>query len=132
MIKIYIDGASFGNPGKIGIGYLIYKSDNLVKKEGVYLGIQTNNFAEYMALIFALIETLTIKEETEEVEVYSDSRLLCEQINGNFKVKNKNIYPLYILAKRIISKFKNFKIFHIDREKNKEADKLANESISFL
>jgi len=130
MIKVYIDGSSFGNPGKIGIGYLIYKSDTLVKKEGIYLGIQTNNFAEYMALIFALLEVLAMKEE--DVEIYSDSKLLCEQINGNFKIKNENIYPLYVLAKKMISKFKNFKIYHIDREKNKEADKLANESIGFL
>lgn len=130
MVKIYIDGASFGNPGKIGIGYLIYKSNSLIKKEGVYLGIQTNNFAEYMALIFALFETLAMGEE--ELEVYSDSKLLCEQINGNFRVKNKNIYPLYILAKKMIAKLKIFRIYHIDREENREADKLANESIGFL
>jgi ribonuclease HI len=130
MIRVYIDGASIGNPGKIGIGYLIYKGDNLIKKEGIYLGIQTNNFAEYMALIFSLIEVLNIDEK--QCEVFSDSKLLCEQINGNFKVKNKNIFPLFVLAKTIINKFASFSISHIDREKNKDADSLANGATGFL
>jgi len=130
MITIYIDGASIGNPGKIGIGYLIYKDGKLLKKEGVYLGIQTNNFAEYMALIFALTEALSLGQK--KCQVFSDSKLLCEQIKGSFKVKNKNIYALFILAKKIISQFKDFNIAHIDREENKEADKLSKEATGFL
>ncbi len=130
MIKVYIDGASAGNPGNVGIGYLIYKDNNLVKKNGIYLGIQTNNFAEYMAFIFALTEALGMGER--DAEVFSDSKLLCEQLNGNFKVKNKNIYPLFVLAKNIISKFAKFSITHIEREKNADADKLATEAVGFL
>ena len=130
MMTVFIDGASAGNPGKIGICYLIYKENELIKEGSTYLGIQTNNFAEYMALIFALLYVLSMGEKN--VEVFSDSNLLCEQISGNFKVKNKNIYALFILAKAAISKFENFKISHIDREKNKEADKLATEAIGFL
>ena len=130
MITIYIDGASIGNPGKVGIGYLFYKDSKLLKEEGVYLGIQTNNFAEYMSLIFALSDALS--EGEKECQVFSDSQLLCEQINGNFKVKNKNIYPLFVLAKKLISKFKKFAISHIDREENKEADRLAKEATGFL
>ena len=127
MIKVFIDGASSGNPGKAGIGYLIYKGETLIKKGSFYLGITTNNFAEYMALIFSLIEVLNLKEKS--CWVYSDSQLLCEQINGNFKVKNKNLYPLYILCKHIISFFEQFKITHISRRKNKEADRLAKQII---
>jgi len=130
MIKVYIDGASAGNPGNVGIGYLIYKDNGLVKKNGIYLGIQTNNFAEYMAFIFSLIEVLGMGEK--KVEVFSDSKLLCEQLNGNFKVKNKNIYPLFVLSKNIISKLEKFSITHIEREKNVEADKLATEAVGFL
>jgi len=130
MITVYIDGASAGNPGKVGIGYLLYRGNVLLKHEGIYLGIQTNNFAEYMALIFALMEVLGLSEK--KVEVFSDSALLCEQIKGNFKVKNKNIYPLFVLAKKMISQFEHFSISHIDREKNKEADKLATEAVGFL
>ena len=127
MIKIFIDGASSGNPGRSGIGYLIYKGENLIKKRSFYLGIATNNFAEYMALIFSLVEALNLKEEN--CCVYSDSKLLCEQINENYKVKNKNLYPLYILSKHLISFFRQFKINYISREENKEADKLAKEVI---
>lgn len=130
MVDIYIDGASIGNPGKIGVGYLIYKDKELVKKEGLFLGIQTNNFAEYLALIVSLVEALSMGEDS--CSVFSDSKLICEQINGNYKIKNKNIYPLFVLAKKIISKFKSFNIEHIDREKNSEADKLAKEATGFL
>ena len=130
MITVYIDGASIGNPGKVGIGYLIYKDSKLLKQEGVYLGIQTNNFAEYMALIFALTAALSLGEN--KCQVFSDSQLLCEQINGNYKVKNKNIYALFVLAKKIISQFKSFSVKHINREENKEADKLAKEATGFL
>lgn len=130
MITIYTDGASAGNPGRVGIGYVIYKDKTLLKKEGVYLGIQTNNFAEYMALIFSLTQALGLKER--KAEVFSDSKLLCEQINGNFKVKDNNIYPLFVLAKKLIAEFDSFTITHIGREKNKEADALAQDASGFL
>ena len=130
MITIYIDGASVGNPGKSGIGYLIYRGDKLIKKESVFLGVQTNNFAEYMALIFPLGDILALGEK--QVKVFSDSQLVCEQIKGNYKVKNKNIYPLFILAKKLISNLDKFSITHINREKNSEADELAKKSTGFL
>ena len=130
MIKIYIDGASIGNPGKSGIGYLIYQGSKLLKRRSVYLGIQSNNFAEYMALIFPLIDA--VEQNQKKVKVFSDSQLVCEQIKGNFKVKNKNIYPLFVLAKNLISKLDSFEITHIDRENNQEADELAKEATGFL
>jgi len=130
MIKVYIDGSSIGNPGKSGIGYLIYQGSELLKKRGVYLGIQSNNFAEYMALIFPLIDV--IEQNQKKVKVFSDSKLVCEQIKGNFKVKNKNIYPLFVLAKNLISKLDSFEITHIDREDNQEADELAKKATGFL
>jgi len=130
MITIYIDGASIGNPGKCGLGYLIYRDNKVINKKSVYLGIQSNNFAEYMALIFPLIEALNKGEK--KVAVFTDSKLVCEQINGNFKVKNANIYPLFVLAKEIIARFESFTITHIDREQNSQADKLAKEATGFL
>ena len=130
MIDVYIDGSSIGNPGKAGIGYLLYKNKKLIKNDSIYLGIQTNNFAEYMSLIFSLTEVLA--QGYRECRVFSDSQLLCEQINGNYKVKNKNILPLFVLAKKIISNLDKFTITHIMREKNTEADKLAKKSTGFL
>ncbi|MCK5289207.1 MAG: ribonuclease HI family protein, partial [Candidatus Omnitrophica bacterium] len=106
MIKIYIDGSSIGNPGKSGIGYLIYRDNEVIKKESTYLGIQSNNYAEYMALVFSLIEALSLNEK--DCFVFTDSQLLCEQINGNYKVKSQNIQPLFTLSKKLISKFDNF------------------------
>ena len=130
MISIYIDGASVGNPGKSGIGYLIYDQASPIKSQSVYLGIQTNNFAEYMALIFPLVDIIAMG--VKEAQVFSDSQLVCEQIKGNYKIKNKNIYPLFILAKSLIAKLDKFKIIHIGREKNSEADKLAKKATGFL
>ncbi len=130
MIKIYTDGASIGNPGKTGIGYLIYKNNKILKKGSISLGVQTNNFAEYMALIFSLIDLLGMGEK--KCQVFADSNLICEQINGNFKVKNQNIYPLYVLTKNLISKLDEFHISYIPREKNKEADELAKKATGFL
>lgn len=130
MLKIFIDGASVGNPGKSGVGYVIYENNTVIKEASVYLGIQSNNFAEYMALIFPLIEALSMQKK--EIQVLSDSKLVCEQINGNFKIKNKNIYPLFVLAKNLISKLDKFTINHINREKNTEADKLAKQATGFL
>jgi ribonuclease HI len=129
-MNIYIDGASVGNPGKVGIGYLLYEGQELIKKEGIYLGVQSNNFAEYMALIFSLTEALKMK--VKNVEVFSDSLLVCEQMKGNYKVKNQNLYALFVLARRLASGFDNFNIQHIDREKNTEADKLAKKASGFL
>lgn len=131
MLSIYIDGSSIGNPGKAGIGYLIYDNKGaLIKDASVYLGVQTNNFAEYMALIFPLTEIISMGEK--KCKVFTDSKLVCEQVNGRFKVKNQNIYPLFVLAKSLISKLERFSIEHIDREKNEKADKLAKEASGFL
>ncbi|MFH1768594.1 MAG: ribonuclease HI family protein [Candidatus Omnitrophota bacterium] len=130
MVYVYIDGACAGNPGKMGVGYVIYKNKQIIREDSVYLGIGTNNFSEYMAFIFSLMDLISLGEK--EVSVYSDSNLLCEQLKGNFRVKNKNIYPLFVLAKKIIAKFDDFNITHIEREKNKEADRLAKEATGFL
>ena len=130
MITIYTDGASIGNPGKVGIGYLIYKNEKPILKKSIFLGVQSNNFAEYMALIFALTDAIDLGEK--QCQAFSDSQLLCEQINGNYKVKNQNIFPLFVLAKELISKFEKFTITHIRRELNQNADKLAKEATGFL
>lgn len=129
-LTVYIDGASVGNPGKAGIGYLIYKDQKIIQEESIYIGMQSNNFAEYMALITALTDVIARGEKS--CQVYTDSRLVSEQINGNFKVKHPNILPLYILAKKIISNLDNFQIQYIEREKNTEADKLAKKATGFL
>src|SRR4030042_5305857 len=99
-------------------------------KKGHFLGTQSNNFAEYMALIFSLTEVLALGEKS--CQIYSDSQLLCEQLNGSFKVKNNNIFPLFILAKALMEKLPHCAITYIPREKNQEADRLAKNAAGCL
>ena len=123
---IYIDGASRGNPGDSGIGILFknYEENNLKK----YIGIGTNNNAEYTALITAL--EIAIKSNLLKVKIYTDSMLVANQINGSWKVKDPDIRILFAKAKKLIEKFERFSITHIRRELNSEADLLANEAIN--
>lgn len=130
MITGYIDGASAGNPGKAGAGYVLYQDKKVIKEGSIYIGVQSNNFAEYMALVFALLEIIEMGEKS--CCIYSDSKLICEQMKGNFKVKHQNILPLFILAKTVASKLNNFTINHIARLENQRADKLAKKATGFL
>jgi len=120
---IYIDGGSRGNPGESGIGIVI-ETDNKKKGYYFYTGIMTNNQAEYRGLLKALeiSKTLNLKK----IKIFSDSELLCNQINGRYKVNNEQLKILHCKASEMISDFDSFSIKHIRREKNCEADKLAN------
>jgi len=120
---IYIDGASKGNPGESGIGVSIYEGGKLLKNLSEYIGITTNNVAEYTALIFALQEAHM--QKMNHVKINTDSQLLCRQINGEYKVKDTNLKLLHKIATHLISGLKNIEIVNIPREKNRSADKLA-------
>ncbi|HEC69491.1 MAG TPA: ribonuclease HI family protein [Candidatus Omnitrophica bacterium] len=124
MIEIFTDGASLGNPGFSGIGVLIYKNRKIIKEISLYIGETTNNFAEYMALIFSLQNLLALKEEGPFI-IYMDSELVVNQVKGKYKVKNKSLYPLNILAKNLIALLGDIQIIHKRREENKLADSLA-------
>ena len=123
MIEIFADGCSLGNPGKSGIGIVIYEDKRKVKELCFYIGETTNNVAEYFALILSLAECLYKKYKT--VDIYMDSKLIVEQVNGTFKVKNKNLYTLNFLAKYFISLLKKVNLHFTAREDNKLADSLA-------
>ena len=127
-LTIFTDGVARGNPGAGGFGAIIKGTDgNILKKIEGYLGITTNNFAEYSALIAALKASL--KYHAKKVEVYSDSQLIVRQLNGQYSVKSESLLPLYKEAKRLISVLGNVIISYIPREKNKEADALANKAV---
>lgn len=123
--KIYCDGASRGNPGDAGIGCLIVLDDKKIEISE-YIGKTTNNVAEYTALIKGLQEAL--KHKVQEIDIFSDSELLVRQINGVYKVRNKKLIPLYEKVKEILSNFKKYRVFHIYREDNHVADRLAKEA----
>ncbi|WP_028307571.1 ribonuclease HI family protein [Desulfitibacter alkalitolerans] len=124
-IKIYTDGASRGNPGKAAVGVIIYDLDGqILKKDNEYIGVTTNNVAEYKAVIRGL--ELAVGLGASGVKLYADSQLLVKQLSGEYRVKNEGLKPLYENVKALTRNFKNFAAIHIPREQNKEADKLAN------
>jgi probable phosphoglycerate mutase len=121
----YIDGGSRGNPGIAGYGVAV-QDENGEPVAGLsqHLGIRTNNFAEYSALIGALQYALA--NGYDGLRAYADSELMVRQINGVYKVKSPDLQPLFREAKALISKLKLFSIHHVPREQNREADRLAN------
>ena len=128
MFQIWTDGASRGNPGKSGIGGVIKDSKGLIIDEvSEYVGIQTNNYAEYKALELTLRRALELN--IKNVEVFMDSKLVVEQLNGNWKVLSPTIKLLYGEIILLTNKFKSITFTHILRHLNKEADILANKAI---
>ena len=141
-LTVYTDGASRGNPGKSGAGVLIL-DENKRKTASLnkYLGISTNNEAEYKALIIALefLSGMPNAAGIGEVLFLLDSQLLVNQMNGVYSVKSANILPLYNKAQKLLKDIKaalklkgsllKVTFRHIPRELNKDADKLANLAI---
>lgn len=125
ILKIYTDGASKGNPGRASIGVSVLKDNQEVLTVSEAIGVQTNNFAEYTALIRAL-EVLSKQYKGESIEVYADSELMIKQLKGVYKVKNENIKPLYAQIQKLLPHFSSISFTHIRREFNGRADELAN------
>ena len=126
MLKIFTDGASRGNPGPSASAFIILNQRNQVlKRNAKYLGIGTNNQAEYSALISALESALEFKED---VECYSDSNLLVNQMNGQWRVKHPKMKPLWRKAVELIEKFDKITFSHVPRTNKyiQKVDELAN------
>lgn len=126
-LVINIDGASKGNPGPASIGIAFYKNKELLKEVSEAIGNQTNNYAEYTALIRAL--EISLVEGYKNIEILSDSELVVKQVNKIYKVKDSSIKNLYEKVISLLPKFSSFKITHIPREENSKADKLANNAL---
>lgn len=134
-IKVFTDGASRGNPGHSGIGIVIYDENNFILRTyKEYIGEATNNQAEYRAILKSLdiIKKLrtNIEVDFDSVEFYSDSELIVNQINFDFQAKDPDLALLNNKFHVIIKKLNiPYTVSHIDRSKNKNADKLANLAI---
>ena len=125
---IYTDGGARGNPGPAGIGAILFNEEKKIVAEiSTYLGVATNNQAEYKALIAALKKAHELK--AEELECYLDSELVVKQLKREYKVKNQDLAPLFLEIHNLSLSFKKITYTHIRRELNKEADKLANEAM---
>lgn len=125
---VYTDGACRGNPGEGGIGVVIKdEGGNTIKRISRYIGKTTNNAAEYTALLSALKASKDYNPDC--IKIHSDSELLVNQMGGRYSVKNLILYNLYSKAIELIDEFSKVEFEHIPRDKNKEADSLANIAI---
>ena len=128
LIIVNTDGGSRGNPGESGIGVAIFDKDsNLIHEACDYLGIATNNIAEYKALILGIKSSM--EYNAKEILFKSDSELMVKQIKGEYRVKNPQLKLLFTEVKELLKKLPNWKIMHVRREENSEADLLANKGI---
>ena len=134
-IIIYTDGASQGNPGPSAVGVVFCnQKGELIKSYSEFLGDNlTNNEAEYEAVIFALKKFKAIfgkkLAKNTEIEIRSDSELLIKQLLGQYKVLESNIQLLFIKIWNLKVDFKKIQFRQISRNKNQEADRLANEAL---
>jgi len=125
--EVYTDGGSRGNPGNSAYAFVVRHLNEEVYSSAGYLGIATNNKAEYQGLLHGLKHV--VSEQIQDVKFYSDSELMVKQIKGEYKVKDKDLFELFTQAKNLISKINNFEIIHVRREKNKQADLLVNKTL---
>ena len=123
----YADGGSRGNPGLAGYGGLLKRGEELLCTVSGTIGHATNNVAEYTGLVKVLEKALELGYT--HLEMRMDSELAVKQMLGVYRVKNEGLIPLFNQAKALSRKFTIFKIVHVRREFNKEADKLANEAM---
>ena len=123
-----IDGGARGNPGPAAYGVVVRNAKGeTIKEWGEYLGVQTNNVAEYSGLIAAL--EYAVRENHKSVKVLSDSELLVRQMRGQYKVKNPALRELFERAQTLTRKLGHFSIEHVMRERNREADRLVNQAL---
>ena len=133
-LQVYTDGGSLNNPGKAASAFVIYKDKTILFKEGKKIGINTNNVAEYQAMIMAwekiiaLISTRQIATP-DKIEFFADSQLMVNQLLGLYKVKNIELKKLFLKIKDLEKKIKtNFTYTHVLREKNSLADSLVKQA----
>lgn len=127
-IRLFTDGAARGNPGPAGLGLVIEDTEGMRLWGGCrYLGILTNNRAEYQALIEGLQKAA--EWSPDRLEVYMDSELVVNQLRGRYRVKNADLQPLHRQALELLGGFPRSSVSHVPREKNRGADALANKAI---
>jgi len=121
---VNLDGASRGNPGPSSCAAVVRVEGAPERHFGIYLGVTTNNVAEYSGLILGISEALNAG--ADEVLIRSDSNLCVQQVKGEFKVKNEKLIPLHNRVAYLLRKFRAWDIEYIPREENAAADAVSN------
>lgn len=122
------DGGARGNPGPAGAAFVLEAPDGgIVCTGGRFLGDTTNNIAEYSALLWGL--EVALERGARPLTVYSDSELMVRQLNGQYRVKNEGLKPLYEEACGLVARLGDVRVVHVRRSENKLADALANEAM---
>jgi len=127
-LRVYSDGAARGNPGPAGAGAVLKDAQGqVVERLGKYLGNNTNNFAEYMGLLLGLKRARELG--AREVEVFADSELMIRQLGGQYQVKSPTLRPLFEEARALLREFSRYKLNHVPRAQNADADEMSNRAI---
>lgn len=129
-VVVYTDGGARGNPGPAGAGVVIFDGEKKIAELKQYLGErQTNNWAEYEAVAIALAEAKRLGLEGRALEIRMDSKLVVEQVSGNWKIKEPTLKPQVAKVHALLNDFAAWKFVYVPREDNAEADALVNEAI---
>jgi len=124
-LQLFTDGGARGNPGPAAIGIVLKNSQGeIVVEHGEYIGEQTNNVAEYTALLRGL--EIALEQGAEEVDCFLDSELVVKQLNKEYKVKDERLQKLFISVWNVSNSFKKVTYTHVRREQNTEADYMVN------
>jgi len=127
-VTLYSDGASRGNPGPAGAGAVLVMGEGRSPvRLGRYLGVQTNNVAEYQGVILGLEKALEMG--VREVDIKADSMLAMMQLKGEWKLKHEGLRPFFNRARELVARFDRVTFSHIPREQNAAADEMSNRAI---
>jgi ribonuclease HI len=128
-ILIYTDGAARGNPGPAGLGAILRDAETgaVLAELARFLGVRTNNYAEWTAVEDALREALALG--ASQVDLRMDSELVARQISGRYRVKHADLKPIHARVMEMLGQLSGYTVGHVPRELNKDADRLSNVAI---
>jgi ribonuclease HI len=128
-LLIYTDGAARGNPGPAGLGAILRDAEDgaVVAELARFLGVRTNNYAEWTAVEDALREALS--QGATHVDLRMDSELVARQISGRYRVKHPDLKPIHASVMAMLGQLAGYTVGHVPRELNKDADRLSNVAI---
>jgi ribonuclease HI len=128
-VVVYSDGGSRGNPGPSAAGYVILNGrDEVIAQGGMYLGITTNNLAEYQGLLLGLEKAFELQARV--IDFRLDSLLVVNQMNGIYRIKNRELWPVHERIRELLTQFDRVTFTHIRREFNQLADGMVNKILN--